>query len=108
MEQARITLLKEWPALENNAPDRVVAAMTPYLSAFLAEKEAIEEHDAYDAHVWLTPTTHAALEAHWDHVGRLRRACTETRRQRKRTWRALMDAMEQDYGNTSSDDEDGF
>lgn len=105
MEQARITLLKEWPVLENNAPDHDVAA---YLSAFLAEKDAIEEHDAYDAHVWPTPTTHAALEAHWDNVGRLRRACTETRRQRKRTWRALMGAMEQDYGNTSSDDEDGF
>ena len=108
MEQARITLLKDWPDLENNTSEQVVALMTRYLSAYVAEKDAIEEHDAYDAHVWPTPTTHAALEAHWDQVGRLRRACTETRRQRKQTWRALMDAMEQDYGNTSSDDEDGF
>jgi hypothetical protein len=73
--------------------EHVIATVKSHLAAFLAEKEAIEEHDAYDAHVWPTPTTHAALEVHWDNVGRLRRACTETRRQRKLTWRELAVAL---------------
>lgn len=108
MEQALLVLgLTEWHALQNKiGSPHVVAALNTWLLANEADKLAIEEHDAYDAHVWPTPTTQAGLQAHWDKVGQLRRACTETRMCRKRAWRELMNALEEEYDYTSTDEED--
>ncbi len=84
----------------------VVTALHNYLDAVMADKYAIEEHDEYDAHVWPTPTTHAALDAHWNKVGQLRRACEQSRKKRKTTWFALLDLLGEDYDYSSTDDED--
>jgi len=84
----------------------VVTALHNYLDAVMADKYAIEEHDAYDEHVWPTPTTQAGLEAHWNKAGQLRRACTLSRKRRKTAWFALLDLLGEDYDYSSTDDED--
>jgi len=84
----------------------VVTALHNYLDAVMADKYAIEEHDAYDEHVWPTPTTQAGLEAHWNKVGQLRRACERSRKRRKTAWFALLDLLGEDYDYSSTDDED--
>jgi len=61
-----------------------------YADAVVADKAAIEAHDAYDDAP--SPDT---MEMHWDKIIQLRRACTISRRLRKRTWRILMDLLEE-------------
>jgi hypothetical protein len=95
------------PSLQGRMGEpEVVTALHVYLDAYTADKEAIEEHDAYDAHVWVTPTTQAGLDAHWNKVGQLRMACTHSRKRRKTAWFALLDLLGEDYDYTSTDDED--
>lgn len=84
----------------------VVTALHNYLDALMADKYTVEEHDAYDDHVWPTPTTQAGLDAHWNKVGQLRRACEQSRKKRKRAWFALLDLLGEDYDYSSTDDED--
>lgn len=86
--------------------EQVVTALHAYLDAYTADKAAIEENDAYDAHVWSTPTDQAGLDAHWNRVGQLIKACTLSRKQRKSRWYALLDVLGEDYSYTSTDEED--
>jgi hypothetical protein len=107
-EQALLALgIPEWPTLlvKIGLPP-VVSALNAWLTAYDADKAAIEEHDAFDEHVWPTPTTQAGLQAHWDKAGQLRRAATKTRVYRKRAFRKLKDALAEDYDYTSTDEED--
>jgi len=95
------------PSLQARIEDpEVVTALHTYLDAYTADKDTIEEHDAYDNHVWPTPTTQAGLDAHWNKVGQLRRACEQSRKRRKTAWFALLDLLGEDYDYTSTDDED--
>jgi len=99
--------LRALPALPARMEEpEVVTALHNYLDALMAYKYTIEEHDAYDDHVWPTPTTQAGLEAHWNKVGQLRRACERSRKRRKTTWFALLDLLGEDYDYSSTDDED--
>jgi heme oxygenase len=99
--------LRGLPSLQARLEDpAVVTALHNYLDAVMTYKNAIEEDDAYDEHVWPTPTTQAGLDAHWNKVGQLRRACEQSRKRRKTAWFALMDLLDQDYDYSSTEDED--
>jgi hypothetical protein len=79
-------------------------AYDAYRKAYVADKAAIEAHDEYDDKP--SPTNPSRLQRHWDKISHLKRACTISRRLRKRTWRVLMDVLEEDYEYTSTDEED--
>ena len=98
----RCMISNEWPQDMAAKLDKtqVRKALDDYIHAEAADKAAIEAHDAYDAP---SPDT---LEMHWAKISHLRRACTISRRLRKRTWRILMEVLEEDYEYTSTDEED--
>ena len=102
----RFMIANEWPQYMAAKLDLepVRKALDDYIHAEAADKAAIEAHDAYDDAP--SPNT---LEMHWAKISQLRRACTISRRLRKRTWRILMEVMEvmeEDYEYTSTDEED--
>ena len=99
----RYMISNEWPQDMAAKLDlkQVREALDDYIHADAADKAVIEAHDAYDDAP--SPDT---MEIHWAKISQLRRACTISRRLRKRTWRILMDVLEEDYEYTSTDEED--
>lgn len=68
---------KEWPTLKkklsSNEADKVVVALNAYITAILNNRDAIENHDAFDCRIWPNTTDMTILQTRWDEMNRLRR-----------------------------------
>jgi hypothetical protein len=83
--------------------EEVVTALHEYLDAYTADKEVIDEYDAYDG---ACPTDPAGVTAYWIKIGQLQRTATNSRILRKLMWYALLDVLDESYGYTSTDEDD--
>ena len=68
---------KEWPTLQkklsSNEADQVVVALDRYVFSVSANKRAIQNHDAFDCHIWPKTSDMTILKERWDEMNRLRR-----------------------------------
>jgi hypothetical protein len=102
----RLSRQDDFPALKNRLCDALVLkAMNDYIACYALELTAIETHDQFERQYDRTNDM-TILRKRWAEDSRLRIECTETRRIRKRAWRALIDLLEEDWEYTSTDEED--
>ena len=99
-EEAKTDILSYLPDIDLNNAQQVVA-LDEYINAYVADKNAIQAYDQFDASRY-----RFTMSERLEKDSQLRREGTKTRKHRKRVLRSLLDLMHKKYEWTSTDEED--